>query len=103
MSNGHKITINSDGSLNVPNDPIIPYIEGDGTGPDIWRASRMVIDGAVKAAYGDSRKIEWMELLVGEKGFEQKGQWLSDEALAAMQALPTVLAPIVRLRKEELA
>ena len=85
MSNGHKITINSDGSLNVPNDPIIPYIEGDGTGPDIWRASRMVIDGAVKAAYGDSRKIEWMELLVGEKGFEQKGQWLSDEALAAMQ------------------
>ena len=85
MSNGHKITINSDGSLNVPNDPIIPYIEGDGTGPDIWRASRLVIDGAVKAAYGDSRKIEWMELLVGEKGFEQKGQWLSDEALAAMQ------------------
>jgi len=85
MSNGHKITINSDGSLNVPNDPIIPYIEGDGTGPDIWRASRMVIDGAVKAAYGDTRKIEWMELLVGEKGFEQKGEWLSDEALAAMQ------------------
>ena len=85
MSKGQKITINSDGSLNVPNDPIIPFIEGDGTGPDIWRASRMVIDGAVRAAYGDSRKIEWMELLVGEKGFEQKGQWLSDEALAAMQ------------------
>lgn len=85
MTTGHKITINSDGSLNVPNDPIIPYIEGDGTGPDIWRASRMVIDGAVKAAYGDSRKIEWMELLVGEKGFEQKGEWLSKEALDAMQ------------------
>jgi isocitrate dehydrogenase len=85
MTTGHKITINSDGSLNVPNDPIIPYIEGDGTGPDIWRASRMVIDGAVKAAYGDSRKIEWMELLVGEKGFEQKGEWLSQDALDAMQ------------------
>ncbi len=82
---GQKITKNSDGSLNVPNDPIIPYIEGDGIGPDIWKASQLVIDGAVKAAYGDARKIHWMELLVGEKGFEKKGEWLSREALAAME------------------
>ena len=85
MEKGHKIVKNSDGSLNVPNDPIIPYIEGDGIGPDIWRATRMVIDGAVKAAYGDTRKIEWLELLVGEKGFEKKGEWLSSEALETME------------------
>jgi isocitrate dehydrogenase len=85
MEQGHKITKNSDGSINVPNDPIIPYIEGDGIGPDIWKASQVVIDGAVKAAYGDSRKIVWKELLVGEKGFEKKGEWLSQEALDAME------------------
>lgn len=85
MEKGHKIVKNSDGSLTVPVDPIIPYIEGDGIGPDIWHATRLVIDGAVKAAYGDARKIEWLELLVGEKGFEQKGEWLSEEALKTME------------------
>ncbi|MDA8404800.1 MAG: isocitrate dehydrogenase (NADP(+)) [Desulfobacteraceae bacterium] len=85
MEKGHKIVKNSDGSLTVPNDPIIPYIEGDGIGPDIWNATRLVLDGAVKAAYGDSRKIEWLELLVGEKGFEQKGEWLSNEALETIE------------------
>jgi isocitrate dehydrogenase len=86
MEKGHKISKNSDGSLNVPNDPIIPFIEGDGIGPDIWKASQIVIDGAVKAAYGDTRKIEWLELLVGEKGFEKKGEWLSQDALDTMEA-----------------
>jgi isocitrate dehydrogenase len=85
MEKGHKIVKNSDGTLTVPNDPIIPFIEGDGTGPDIWFATRLVLDGAVAAAYGDTRKIEWLELLVGEKGFEKTGQWLSDDALKTMQ------------------
>jgi len=85
MEKGHKIVKNSDGSLTVPVDPIIPYIEGDGIGPDIWYATRLVLDGAIKAAYGDSRKIEWLELLVGEKGFEKKGEWLSDDALKTME------------------
>ncbi|WP_459922651.1 isocitrate dehydrogenase (NADP(+)) [Desulfatiferula olefinivorans] len=85
MQKGHKIVKNSDGSLTVPHDPIIPFIEGDGTGPDIWFATRMVLDGAVAAAYGDTREIKWLELLVGEKGFEKTGQWLSDEALKTME------------------
>jgi isocitrate dehydrogenase len=85
MEKGHKIVKNSDGSITVPNDPIIPYIEGDGIGPDIWNATRIVIDGAVNAAYGDSRKIKWLELMVGEKGYEKKGEWLPKEALDTIE------------------
>lgn len=85
MEQGHKITKNSDGSLNVPNDPIIPYIEGDGIGPDIWYATQLVLEGAVSAAYGDNKKVHWLELLVGEKGFEKTGEWLSDEALKTIE------------------
>lgn len=80
-----KITKMDDGTLSVPDCPIIPYIEGDGTGPDIWAATQMVIDGAVKAAYGDKRKIDWLELLVGEKGYEKTGDWLSDKALKTIE------------------
>jgi isocitrate dehydrogenase len=76
-----KITLNPQGQLQVPDIPIIPFIEGDGIGRDIWPATRRVIDKAVAAAYGGRRRIEWLELLVGEKGFEQTGDWLSDEAL----------------------
>ena len=76
-----KITKKSDGSLVVPDCPIIPYIEGDGTGPDIWAATRIVLDGAVQTVYGEVKKIDWLELLVGEKGFEKTGEWLSDQAL----------------------
>jgi len=76
-----KITLNPQGQLQVPDIPIIPFIEGDGIGRDIWPATRRVIDKAVEAAYGSRRRIEWLELLVGEKGFEQTGDWLSDEAL----------------------
>lgn len=82
MSQPEKITKNSDGELVVPDHAIIPFIEGDGIGPDIWRATQAVIDGAVKAAFNGERKIHWRELSVGEKGYKKDGQWLSDEALA---------------------
>jgi isocitrate dehydrogenase len=79
-----KITLAAQGALNVPDVPIIPFIEGDGIGRDIWPATRLVIDTAVEEAYRGKRRIEWTELLVGEKGFEQTGQWLSDEALQSI-------------------
>jgi len=69
--------------LNVPDRPIIPFIEGDGTGPDIWRASVRVLDAAVAKAYGGARKIEWMEVLAGEKAFNATGHWLPDSTVEA--------------------
>jgi isocitrate dehydrogenase len=77
---GSKITIKN-GKLKVPNDPIIPFIEGDGTGPDIWRASVRVIDAAVDKAYKGKKKIVWQEVLAGEKAFNQTGNWLPDATL----------------------
>jgi len=77
---GSTITIKK-GKLKVPNDPIIPFIEGDGTGPDIWAASVRVFDAAVAKAYGGKRKIVWKEVLAGEKAFTQTGNWLPDETL----------------------
>jgi isocitrate dehydrogenase len=77
---GSKVTIKN-GKLKVPNDPIIPFIEGDGTGPDIWRASVRVIDAAVEKAYKGKKKIVWQEVLAGEKAFNQTGNWLPDETL----------------------
>ena len=71
----------ADGLLEVPNNPVIPYIEGDGTGPDIWRASRHVLDAAVEKAYGGDRRIEWKEVLAGEKAFNATGSWLPDETV----------------------
>ena len=79
---GSKIT-NVNGKLNVPDNPIIPFIEGDGTGRDIWASSVRVLDSAVEKAYGGKRKIEWMEVLAGEKAFNKTGNWLPDETLAA--------------------
>ena len=76
------ITMGPDG-LSVPDDPIVPFIEGDGTGPDIWAASVRVFDGAVKKAYGDSRKLNWMEVLAGEKAHNEVGSWLPDETVDA--------------------
>ena len=81
---GDTITL-SGGKLNVPDHPIIPFIEGDGTGPDIWRASVRVFDAAVEKAYGGKRKIAWMEVLAGEKSFKQLKTWLPDETVAAFQ------------------
>ncbi len=77
---GSKITIRN-GKLKVPNDPIIPFIEGDGTGPDIWRSSVRVIDAAVEKAYKGKKKIVWEEVLAGEKAFNKTGNWLPDETL----------------------
>src|SRR5881398_3258552 len=74
-----------DGRLNVPNDPIIPFIEGDGTGPDIWRASVRVLDAAVEKAYAGKRKIAWMEVYAGEKSFKQFNNWLPDETVDAFR------------------
>ena len=82
---GARITI-SNGKLTVPNRPIIPFIEGDGTGPDIWRASVRVFDAAVAKAYKGERKIAWMEVLAGEKAFNQVQTWLPDETVEAFKA-----------------
>ncbi|HTB07120.1 MAG TPA: NADP-dependent isocitrate dehydrogenase [Bacteroidia bacterium] len=82
--NGQKITL-TNGKINVPDNPIIPFIIGDGTGPDIWHASVRVLDAAVKNAYNGKRKIEWLEVLAGEKAFKQTGNWLPDETLAAFK------------------
>jgi isocitrate dehydrogenase len=74
-----------EGSLVVPDRPVIPFIEGDGTGPDIWRASVRVFDAAVGRAYGGKRAIEWLEVLAGEKAFTATGNWLPEETLAAFR------------------
>ena len=81
---GERITFD-DGKLSVPSHPIIPFVEGDGTGPDIWRASVRVFDAAVEQAYGGERKIEWMEVYAGEKAFKQFNDWLPQETIDAMQ------------------
>ncbi|MFJ8458073.1 MULTISPECIES: NADP-dependent isocitrate dehydrogenase [Lysinibacillus] len=78
MSN--KIVVEN-GVLNVPNNPVIPFIEGDGIGPDIWAAASRVIDAAVEKAYNAEKKIEWLEVLAGEKAFNQTGEWLPQETL----------------------
>lgn len=79
-----KISMNN-GLLQVPAHPIIPFIEGDGIGPDIWRASVRVFDAAVEKAYGGDRKIEWKEVLAGEKAFQQTGEWLPKATLDALK------------------
>ncbi|MFZ5804715.1 MAG: isocitrate dehydrogenase (NADP(+)) [Acidobacteriota bacterium] len=71
--------------ISVPDKPIIPFIEGDGTGPDIWRATKRVLDAAVEKAYGGQRKIAWVEVLAGEKAFNLTGNWLPDETVEAIQ------------------
>ncbi|MEH7222988.1 NADP-dependent isocitrate dehydrogenase [Bacillus sp. JJ1566] len=77
---GEKITV-SNGVLNVPNNPIIPFIEGDGTGPDIWAAASRVLEAAVEKAYNGEKSIVWKEVLAGEKAFNQTGEWLPAETL----------------------
>jgi isocitrate dehydrogenase len=91
VPSGEKITMGSDGMLKVPNNPIIPYIEGDGTGIDIWKASVRVFDAAVGKAYGGSKKISWMEVYAGEKPFNRfraemgDKAWLPDETVQAFR------------------
>ena len=81
---GSTITM-TDAGLNVPNDPIIPFIEGDGIGPDIWAAAVRVLDAAVENAYGGERTIEWMEVLAGQKAFDATGEWLPDATVEAFR------------------
>ncbi|MCB0570367.1 MAG: NADP-dependent isocitrate dehydrogenase [Phaeodactylibacter sp.] len=81
---GSKVTIDN-GRLNVPNDPVIPFIEGDGIGPDIWAASVRVFDAAVEKAYGGTRKVHWKEVLAGQKAFDQTGEWLPEDTLHAIE------------------
>ena len=80
---GERITMES-GRLSVPDHPVIPFIEGDGTGPDIWRASQLVFDAVVKKAYGGRRSIQWTEVLAGEKSKAKLDNWLPDETLESI-------------------
>ncbi len=80
MTQGEKITMQN-GVLNVPNNPVVPFIEGDGIGPDIWAAASRVLDAAVEKAYNGEKKIVWKEVLAGEKAFNQTGEWLPQETL----------------------
>src|SRR3990170_2058907 len=83
---GQKIRIDKkNDSIIVPDHPIIPFIEGDGTGPDIWRASQIVFDAAVEKAYKGKRRITWREVLTGEKAFNLKGEWLPEETLEVLR------------------
>ncbi|WP_343750612.1 NADP-dependent isocitrate dehydrogenase [Lentibacillus halophilus] len=80
MTQGEKITVEN-GEMNVPNHPVIPFIEGDGTGPDIWAAARRVIEAAVEKAYNGEKQIEWKEVYAGQKSYDRTGEWLPDETL----------------------
>ncbi|HEY2740414.1 MAG TPA: isocitrate dehydrogenase (NADP(+)) [Thermoanaerobaculia bacterium] len=85
-ADGREITWHAnEDRLEVPDRPIIPFIEGDGTGPDIWRATRRALDGAVEKVYGGSRSIAWFEVLAGEKAYNQKGEWLPEGTLDAIR------------------
>jgi isocitrate dehydrogenase len=82
---GEKIQYTPDGKLNVPDQPIIPYIEGDGVGPDIWKASAKVFDAAVMKCYGAKRKVNWLEVYAGEKAFHLKQEWALEETIEAIR------------------
>jgi len=82
---GEQITMSDDGTLNVPHRPILPFIEGDGTGPDIWKAAQHVFDNAVEKAYEGERSIEWFEVFAGEKAHKKFGEWLPDDTLTAIE------------------
>jgi len=73
------------GKLNVPNNPTIPFIEGDGIGPDIWKAAVRVFDAAIQKAYGGEKKIEWMKVLAGQEAFDKTGSWMPDETMDAFR------------------
>ena len=91
---GAKITV-EDGKLNVPHNPILPFIEGDGTGPDIWRATVRVLDAAVEKAYGGDRKIHWMEIFAGQKANDLYNSWLPDQTVdACREYLVSIKGPL---------
>jgi isocitrate dehydrogenase len=80
-----KITMGANGQLQVPNNPTIPFIEGDGIGPDIWNASVRVFDAAIQKAYGGNKKIHWLKVLAGEESFKQNGSWMPDSTMDAFK------------------
>ena len=91
---GARISIEN-GKLQIPDNPIVPFIEGDGTGPDIWRATVRVLDAAVEKAYGGKRKIHWMEIYAGQKAFDLFGNWLPDESVeACREYLVSIKGPL---------
>lgn len=90
-----KISMGSNGKLQVPDNPIIPFIEGDGIGPEIWKVAQLVFDAAVEKSYGGKRKIEWKEMLAGEKAFNQTGNWLPQETLdTAKEYIVSIKGPL---------
>lgn len=90
-----KITMNSNGKLTVPDQPIVPFIEGDGIGPEIWQVAQKVFDTAVEKAYNGTRKIEWKEILAGEKAFKQTGEWMPAETLqSAKDYIVSIKGPL---------
>ena len=92
---GDKIVMGPDGHLIVPDNPVIPFIEGDGIGPDVWRASKLVLDAAVEFVYGGKRQIEWLEILAGEKAFNETGEWLPAESLdIAREYIVSIKGPL---------
>jgi len=82
---GSPITVEADGKLSVPDQPIIPFIEGDGTGPDIWRAAQKVFDAAVAKAYGGTRRLCWFEVCAGQKSYDRYGSWLPEDTVKAFR------------------
>ncbi len=83
--NGEKVQYTGDGTLRVPDQPIIPYIEGDGVGPDIWRAAVRVFDAAAEKCYGDGKRVHWLEIYAGEKAFKLKGEWAPEETIETIR------------------
>lgn len=81
---GERITVSGE-KLVVPDNPVIPFIEGDGIGPDIWSAAQKVLDSAVEKIYGSTKKIAWTEILAGEKAYNKTGEWLPAETLETIQ------------------
>lgn len=93
--NPQKISMNENGKLTIPDFPIIPFIEGDGIGPDVWKASKAVLDAAVEKCYGGKRKIEWKEMLAGEKAHNLTGEWLPKETLdIAKEYIVSIKGPL---------
>ena len=80
-----KITMSAEGKLTVPNYPTIPFIEGDGIGPDIWKAAVRVFDAAIQKAYGSEKKIDWMKVLAGEEAFNKTGEWMPEATMDAFK------------------
>jgi len=95
QGNTRRITVTAQGELLVPDEPIVPFIQGDGIGPDIWAAAKGVLDAAIDFAYGDRRRIIWSEVLAGEKAYQETGEWLPEATLQAIKAhVVTIKGPL---------